>query len=67
VRADRGKPGRGAATLEGTTAPRGRLPRPGRHQPQAPEPSAMRPLARALVDLALALTREQEEDKRWTR
>jgi hypothetical protein len=32
-----------------------------------PEPGALRPLARALVDLAVALKHEDEEDERWTR
>jgi hypothetical protein len=32
-----------------------------------PEPGSLRPLARALVDLALALEQEDEEDERWTR
>lgn len=32
-----------------------------------PEPGSLRSLARALVDLALALEQEEEEDERWTR
>lgn len=32
-----------------------------------PEPGALRMLARALVDLALALEHEEEEERRWTR
>jgi hypothetical protein len=32
-----------------------------------PEPRSLRPLARALLDLALALEHEDEEEERWTR
>ncbi len=66
MRAGRGKVAGGAATPEGTTPPRDRLSRPGTDRSEAPGPGAMRPLARALLDLALVLTREKKEGKRWT-
>jgi hypothetical protein len=34
--------------------------------PGLPEPRALRPLARILVDLALALEHEDEADEPWT-
>jgi len=43
------------------------LARPGVGRQEPPEPGALRPLARALVDLVLALDHEGEEDERWTR
>jgi len=49
------------------TPSRTTLTRPGASQPNLPESSALRPLARALVDLALVLEHEDEEDERWTR
>jgi len=44
-------------------APRDRIPRSRRGEPDSPEPDALRPLARALVDLAVALGHEDEEDE----
>lgn len=58
---------RGEGTAQGATAARDRLVRPGPGRPGAPEPGALRLLARALVDLALALEHEDEEEGRWTR
>jgi hypothetical protein len=56
----------GVDRASGAAAPRDRLPHSGQAS-RAPEPGALRPLARALVDLAIALEREDEEDERWTR
>jgi hypothetical protein len=50
----------------GAAAPRDRLQHSGQAS-RAPEPGTLRPLARALVELAIALEREDEEDERWTR
>jgi hypothetical protein len=50
-----------------TAPPRTTLARPGARQLQPPGPSALRPLARAVIELALALEHEDEEDERWTR
>jgi hypothetical protein len=47
------------------TQARDTLRRPGAGQGEPPEPGALRPLARALVDLALTI--ELEEDEAWTR
>ena len=44
-----------------------RLPLSTGQAPWLPVPGALRPLARALVDLALALEDGEEEDSRWTR
>ncbi len=55
------------AEPQGAPAPRDRLQRPGTGQPEEPEPGALRPLARALADLAITIGREDEEDERWTR
>ena len=54
-------------TTPDATQPRATLRRPGTGQPEPPEPGALRALARALVDLALTLENEEEEDSRWTR
>ncbi len=61
-RARRDAPGSPGATSLGDTLA---VPRTGRLD--APEPGALRLLARAIVDLALALEHEDEEDERWTR
>jgi hypothetical protein len=58
---------RPAETAPGTTAARDRLARSGCGRPDPPEPGALRPLARALVDLALALEDEDEEEQPWMR
>jgi hypothetical protein len=50
-----------------TTPARTTLGRPGEDRPEPPRPGALGPLARALVDLAVALEHEDEEDERWTR
>jgi hypothetical protein len=50
-----------------TTPARTTLARPGEDRPEPPGPGALGPLARALVDLALSLALEHEEDERWTR
>jgi len=57
---------RGDHEPTGAAAPRDRLLH-SEPASRAPEPGALRPLARALVDLALALEHEDEEDVRWTR
>lgn len=51
----------------GATAVRGRLARSNAGWLEPPEPGALRPLARALVDLALTLEEAEEESKPWTR
>jgi len=59
-----------ASTIDGdaasVTSPRTTLARPGAGGTEPPEIGALRPLARALVDLACAL-QDDEEDERWTR
>lgn len=55
------------ARASGRTEARARLRRSTRWAPEPPEPGALRPLARALVDLVLALEHGEEEDERWTR
>ena len=50
-----------------TTPARTTLACPGEDRPEPPGPGALGPLARALVDLAVALEHEDEEDERWTR
>ncbi len=52
---------------QGATRSRSTLARPGVGQPEPPEMGVLRPLARALVDLAIAVEDEDEEDERWTR
>ena len=49
------------------TPARTTLARLGQDRQEPPEPGALGPLARALVDLAVALEHEDEEDVRWTR
>jgi hypothetical protein len=56
----------GVGEALGAAAPGDRLRR-SREAPVVPEPGLLRPLARALIDLALALQHEDEEDERWTR
>jgi len=56
----------GTRKASGPTAARTRLKRLASRGPGPPEPGALRLLARAFVDLAVALER-QEEDERWTR
>ncbi len=51
----------------GATPARTTLVRPGADQPESPRMGVLRPLARALMDLAVALEREDEEDEPWTR
>jgi hypothetical protein len=51
----------------GVASPRTTLARPGAGRTEPPEPGALRSLARVLVDLALALEQEDEEDEPWTR
>ena len=51
----------------GATPARTTLVRPGADQPESPEMGVLRPLARALIELALELEYEDEEDERWTR
>jgi hypothetical protein len=57
---------RGVREASGATAPRDRLRR-SREAPLVSEPGWLRPLARALVDLALELEHEDEEDEPWKR
>jgi hypothetical protein len=69
---DRRRDGIGTASADkrdapGATPSRTTLARPGAGQPEPPEPGALRPLARVLVDLVLALHHEDEEDEPWTR
>ncbi len=47
----------------GATPPRTTLERPGVGPPEAPELGVLRPLARALIELALVLDHEDEEDE----
>ena len=51
----------------GPTPARTRLARPGVDRREPPEMGVLRPLAQALVDLALAIEHEDEEDEPWTR
>jgi hypothetical protein len=51
----------------GATPVRTTLVLPGADQPESPELGLLRPLARALMDLAVALEHEDEEDEPWTR
>jgi hypothetical protein len=62
-----GQARRAGTESQGTPAPRDRLQRSEAGQPQPPESGAMRTLARALVDLAITIGREDEEDEPWTR
>jgi hypothetical protein len=50
-----------------TTPARTTLARLGEDRPEPPGLGALRPLARALVDLAVAMEHEDGEDERWTR
>ena len=50
-----------------TTPARTTLACPGEDGQEPPEPGALRPLARALVDLAMTLEHEEGEDEQWTR
>jgi hypothetical protein len=50
-----------------TTPARTTLACPGEDRPEPPGPGALGPLARALVDLAVAMEHEDGEDERWTR
>jgi hypothetical protein len=62
-----GTPSPVRANASGPTEARTRLLRSPRRAPGPPEPGALRPLARALVDLAFALEHEDEGDERWMR
>jgi len=69
---DRRRDGIGKASADehetpGATSSRTTLARAGVGRPELPEPGALRPLARALVDLVLALDHEDEEAESWTR
>jgi hypothetical protein len=57
---------RGDREASSATAPRDRLRRSS-EVPLMPEPGSLRPLARALVDLTLALEHEDGKDERWKR
>lgn len=49
-----------------TNASPGEVSRPGSRLPRedgSPEPGALRPLARALIELAIALRRDGEDEK----
>lgn len=54
---------RGGRAPAGATPSRSRLLRQGAGRPGLPEPGALRPLARALIDLAVAIEDEDEEDE----
>ncbi len=62
-----GESANGERQAAGATPSRSTLARPGSDQPESPEMGVLRPLARTLIELALELEHEDEEDERWTR
>ncbi len=67
VRGEVGESANDGREAAGATPARTMLARPGAGQPEPPEMGVLRPLARALMDLAVALEHEDEEDEQWTR
>jgi len=66
VRGEVGESANDERETAGATPARTTLVRPGADQPESPEMGVLRPLARALMDLAVALEHEDEEDEPWT-